>query len=110
MNHQEVFLKKNFYQNDWSFDSELKDDLIHKSKKKKMKIDLILKDFAEKKIFKNNIQSRIEKQKMKIEHQKSKIVVWNLTAVSQRFKIQIQKTKIESIRNLNRCSVDWKAI
>ena len=40
-----------------------------------MKISLILTDLAEKKTFKNNTQLKIEKQKTKIEHRKSKIAV-----------------------------------
>ena len=33
-----------------------------------MKIDLTLTDFAEKKTFRNNVQSKIKKQKIKIKH------------------------------------------
>ena len=44
---------------------------------------------SSKKFFKNNINSHstFENRKSKIKHQKSKIVVQNLTAISQRFKI-----------------------
>ena len=110
LNHQDVFLKKKFYQNDWFFDSKLEDDLAYKSENKKVKIDLTLTDFAKKKTFKSSTQSRIEKQKTKIEHRKLKIAVWNLTTISQRFKTRIQKMKTKSFRNLSCGSVGWKAI
>ena len=102
-------LKKRFHQNDWFFESKFENNLTRRSKRKKMKINLILTDSHHRRNVQRQQFRFINHQKLNIENRKLKIAVWDLTTVCQQFRSRIRIAKNE---NYNHCSVDrertWK--